>query len=131
MARRLLLLVALVACKREAAPLDGPVIAAKANYEVRLVAGVCRVGACEVRLVLRALGDYHVNEDYPVKLVATGADAGTFTRADAKTGTLVVALHPTAVGTLHVAGTFKLCVCTEENCDIDTPQVAFDVAVGG
>ena len=75
---RELLLIALVAasgcarCSRsEPAEAAGKPLAGKAFY--RLDAGPqppCARGAtCEARLVLTALGDYHVNKDYPFKFV--------------------------------------------------------------
>jgi hypothetical protein len=94
----------------------------------------CTVGArCEARLVLTALGDYHVNEKYPFKLVADASpgvtidDTGAFALDDAKTGTLTVRYTAAKPGTAKVSGTFKLSVCTDENCQIESPKVTFDV----
>src|SRR5215510_11159110 len=75
----------------------------------------CATGAaCQVPLVLTALGDFHVNKDYPFKFVGDPAPAtpidgdGTFVLGDAKHGTLTVTFHPAAVGTAKLVGTFKL-----------------------
>jgi hypothetical protein len=110
-----------------------PPLAAKAFYRIDLAKPpACSVGAtCEAELVLTALGDYHVNERYPVKLeVEPGSveaeGTGTFVRHD-KTGTLAVKLRPTQAGAHEVRGTFKLSVCTEANCEIEAPKIAFSI----
>jgi hypothetical protein len=143
MRTELLALLVIAACKREEATAakggpgervaaGPPPLAEKAFYRVDLARPpACSVGAaCEAELVLTALGDYHVNERYPVKLeVEPGgiADAGTFTRAGDKTGTLAVKLTPTKPGTARVTGTLKISVCTDDNCEIESPKIAFDV----
>lgn len=95
----------------------------------------CAVGqACEAKLILTALGDYHVNDEYPFKLVAEPTPGvkiegtGTFS-PDGKTGTHVLAFRAEKPGTAKIAGTFKLSVCNEKNCQIESPKIAFDVAV--
>jgi hypothetical protein len=91
-------------------------------------------GACEARLVLTALGDYKVNDEYPFKLVADATPGiaiegtGKFTPAG-KTGTMAVAYRADKPGTAKIAGTFKLSVCNDHNCQIEAAKVAFDVAV--
>ena len=95
----------------------------------------CAVGqACEARLILTALGDYHVNDQYPFKLVAEPTPGvkvegtGTFSPGG-KTGTHVLAFRADKPGTAKIAGTFKLSVCNEKNCQIESPKIAFDVSV--
>lgn len=94
----------------------------------------CQVDApCEAQLIVTALGDYHVNENYPFKLVVTSPDVkvdgtGTFT-AKGKQGTMALPFRATAAGTAKLAGTFKLSVCNDENCQIESPKIAFDVPV--
>jgi DNA/RNA endonuclease YhcR with UshA esterase domain len=88
---------------------------------------------CEARIVLTALGDYHVNERYPFKLEADAVPGlavegtGSWTLDDAKTGTLTVRYTPAKAGPAKLAGTFKLSVCTDENCMIEAPKIALDV----
>jgi len=119
------------------APLPPP-LAASAFY--RIDAGPqtpCTAGAvCEARLVLTALGAYHVNQKYPFKLLAEpGPDltvdgTGTFALDDARTGTLTVKFRAAKPGTVRLAGTFKLSVCTEEECEIVEPKVQLELPVG-
>lgn len=115
----------------------GKPLAGKAFY--RIDAGppvACAPGAaCEARLVLTALGDYHVNQDYPFKFVGEPAPAvpvdgeGAFAIDDAKHGTMTVKFHPAAAGTAKLVGTFKLCVCTDDTCEIETPRIELAVPV--
>jgi hypothetical protein len=118
-------------------PVAGQPLASKPFY--RVDAGppaACAQGAiCEVRLVLTALGDYHINQDYPFKFVGEPAPAppvdgeGAFTIDDARHGTMTVKLHPAAAGTAKLVGTFKLCVCSDETCEIETPRIELAVPV--
>jgi hypothetical protein len=142
MARELLLIALVAACGR--APADrasktagAPPLASKAFYRVDLGAETpCSHGAtCETQLVITALGDYHVNKDYPTKLVgdpppalALAGDA-TFALTDAKHGTLTVRYQPTAAGAATLAGVLKLSVCSDETCEIEKPALAIPVAV--
>ena len=83
--------------------------------------------------MLTALGDYHVNKDYPFKFVGDPAPAppvdgdGRFALGDAKHATLTVTFHPAAPGTAKLVGTFKLSVCSDDNCQIETPRL--DLAI--
>src|SRR5688572_29860246 len=102
MARELIILALVAACSRDKpadrapAPSAGPPLASAAFY--RIDAGPrtpCAAGAtCEARLVLTALGDYKVNQDYPFKFVAEPSPAlavegtGTFAFDDARNGTM-------------------------------------------
>ena len=140
---RELLLIALVAasgcarCSRsDPAPAGGKPLAEKAFY--RLDAGTqppCARGAtCEARLVLTALGGYHVNKDYPFKFIAdataTPVDGnGTFAIDDAKHLTMTIQFRPIAAGTAKVAGQFKLSVCSDDTCEIETPTLELAIPV--
>ena len=140
---RELLLIALVAasgcarCSRSApAEAAGKPLASKAFY--RLDAGPqtpCARGAtCEARLVLTALGDYHVNKDYPFKFVGDpGAlpidGPGTFAIDDAKHLTMTLQFRPTATGTAKVTGQLKLSVCSDDTCEIETPTLELAIPV--
>jgi hypothetical protein len=141
MARELLLIAVVAACGRDkpaTPPTTGAApLASKAFY--RIDAGPqtpCASGTtCEARFALTALGDYHVNTQYPFKLVGDPAPAvaldgdGTFVLDDAKHGTMTVKFRPRAPGTAKLVGTFKLSVCTEEVCEIETPKVELAVPV--
>lgn len=137
--------VALAGCKdKSASPAtssstampSSPPLAQKEFY--RVDAGPpspCTAGStCEARVVLTALGDYHVNKEYPFKFVADPAAVategdGTIAFDGEKSATLTVKFKPTAAGTAKLVGTFKLSVCTEKNCEIETPALELSVPV--
>lgn len=96
----------------------------------------CTIGdVCEAHLVLTALGDYHVNQEYPFKFVGEPASTtpvdgeGTFALDDEQHGTLTVKFRPAVPGTAKLVGTFKLSVCSSENCQIEKPRVELAVPV--
>ena len=88
---------------------------------------------CEARLALTALGAYHVNETYPFKFVADPvpgvkvAGPGTFVMEDPKHGTLTLTFQAARPGPARIAGTFKLSVCTDDECKIEEPKITFAV----
>lgn len=130
MRRSLLALALLAGCGRAAkhAPATTAVLASAPHYQVALAA--CPAAPCEPTLVVTALAGFHVNDDYPHKWVpdAASADAapgpGTFTHTSRTVGELRV---PVRAGTTRVSGTVKLAVCTDEECKLESPAVAFDV----
>jgi hypothetical protein len=96
----------------------------------------CRRGEwCTVRMELTALGGFHVNRDYPFKFVGAAAEGiehdgtGAFTIESDTTGVLVHRFRAAAAGAARVSGTFKLSVCTEEQCEIEAAPVAVEVPV--
>lgn len=144
MARELVLIALAVACgacgrDKPATPAPtGAPLASKAFYrvDVGLPTPCSRGAACEARLVLTALGDYHVNKDYPFKFVGDPAPAieldgtGSFALEDAKHGTLTIRFRPAATGTTRLAGVFKLSVCSDDTCEIETPKLELTVPAG-
>lgn len=138
MARELLLIALAAGCSREskAVPTGAP-LAAKPFYRIDPGGQTpCKTGTvCEARLALRALGDYHVNKDYPFKFVGDPPPApaldgeGAFAIDDARTATMTIKFRPTAPGTAKLVGTFKLSVCSDDQCEIETPKITLDVPV--
>jgi len=134
----------LCACRRDApaaaeaaaGPASAP-LAAQPFYRVdRAPQAACASGAiCETALVLTALGNYHVNKDYPFKFVGDPATAvhvdgpGAFAFGDAKHGTMTIKFRPASPGTAKLVGTFKLSVCSDENCEIEAPKLELLVPV--
>jgi hypothetical protein len=103
----------------------------------------CRSGEpCQVNVKLLALGDYHINDDYPYRFLAdqkplvqfSGTDpggqtvfsktAGDWQKTDAKTGTMAVHLFVSTPGSYTISGTFKLSVCSAANCVLDQRPVS-------
>jgi hypothetical protein len=91
------------------------------------------------------VGDFHVNKEYPYKFVASAApgvaylangDANTFSRSSGdfhedseKVGTMTVRFKPSAAGEARVAGTYKMSICSAEQCQIETQAVSLAVPV--
>jgi hypothetical protein len=100
-----------------------------------------------VSLVLQASGGYHVNAEYPYKFTAEGSPsvtfqgrdsaganvfskaAGDFTQNGETSATLLVRFKPTASGNAPINGTYKMSVCSAENCQIEQAKIALVVAV--
>jgi hypothetical protein len=116
------------------------------NFVLDAASPGCRVDTpCTMTVRLAAVGEYHVNKEYPYKFVAAVApgvqflgsgDANTFSRAAGdfredgeKAATLTVRFKPTAAGEAHVSGTYKMSVCSAENCQIETPTITLAVPV--
>jgi len=108
----------------------------------------CAVGAaCSLTLKLVALGDYHVNDEYPYRFKANDAPAvrfegtdaagknvfskpaGDWQKSDLKSGTMLVKFTALQKGPTPIAGTFKLSVCSAQNCLLEQPQVSALVLV--
>lgn len=119
-------------------PVAGQPLAGKAFYRIDAgPPGACAQGKiCEARLVLTALGGYHVNQDYPFKFLGEPAPAvpvdgeGAFAIDDARHGTMTVKFRPAAAGTVKLVGTFKLSVCSDDTCEIEKPRIELAVPVG-
>jgi hypothetical protein len=111
-------------------------------------AASCDVGsACSARISLVAVGEYHINDDYPYKFVADstagvafrGTDAAgpnvfskaanNWSRHDEKTGTMAVTFSPTERGSKQIGGVFKFSVCSAQNCQLEHIPVSVTVAV--
>lgn len=116
------------------------------NFVLDMASAGCRAGeACAVTLRLQPQGDYHVNKEYPYKFIATktagitylgSADPDTFTRAAGdyreegeKSATMTVKFKPAARGEVTISGTYKLSVCSADNCQIEQQPVSFKVPV--
>lgn len=125
------------AAASEAPPVPaGAVRVSGNNFHVDAApAAPCRVGApCTVRLHLSALGDFHVNKDYPAKFVTAAPGLapdgpGAFRTYGTHTGVLELQVRPAAAGTAAVRGTFKMSVCNDASCQIETPAISLDVPV--
>ena len=91
---------------------------------------------------LSATDGFHVNDEYPYKLSmdpssdVTFPAGGVFTkgagdfRVDGKTaGSMVVRYRSAALGAHAVAGTYKLSVCSDAKCQMETAKVAVTVSI--
>lgn len=116
------------------------------NFVLDATSTGCRVDAqCAMTIRLQTSGDYHVNKEYPYKFNATPGpavqflgtgDANTFSRAAGdfreegeKTATMTVRFKPKAAGQAKVSGTYKMSVCSADNCQIEQTPVELSVPV--
>jgi hypothetical protein len=79
-------------------------------------------------------GEYHINKEYPYKFVPADAAAIGFAGADhkqegEKTATMTVRFKPAAAGDAKVEGTYKMSVCSAEQCQIEQPKISLTVPV--
>lgn len=106
----------------------------------------CQAGtSCAVTVKLAVNGEYHVNAQYPYKFTATQAPnvtylgtgaagpnvftkaAGDFVIGDEKTATMTIKFKVAQKGPATVGGTFKLSVCSAQNCLLEQPDVSVNV----
>jgi hypothetical protein len=106
----------------------------------------CQVGAnCAILVKLAVAGEYHVNAQYPYKFTAAqggnvtylGSDAaapnvftktaGDFVIGDEKTATMTIKFKVAQKGPATVGGTFKLSVCSSQNCLLEQQDVSVNV----
>lgn len=147
--RRLALSLSLaLACNKPApAPTPAPTPApAPAPYSIVAKAEPCAVNApCKVSFVVEPHEGFHVNDEYPYKLLVDelpnvtflGApDPRTFSKSTGdyasegpRVARVAARFKAASPGTLHVQGTLKLSVCSDEACHIDAAQVRADVDV--
>lgn len=122
------------------------------NYVVSASAGSCSVNAeCKLDLRLEAQGDFHVNKEYPYKFKANVTSGVTFLGKDPgggsgelfskaandfsldsgneKVGTMTVRFKAASKGTVTISGTFKLSVCSVQNCMLEQASVTVPVVV--
>ncbi|MEZ4258970.1 MAG: hypothetical protein R3B36_07880 [Polyangiaceae bacterium] len=117
-----------------------------ANYDLVVATPGCAVGQeCTLALRLATKGDYHINKEYPYKF--TGAPAGpvtfvakgapnVFSKAsgdfaiDGETRAVMnVRYRASEAGKVTLAGTYKMSVCSADQCRIVDPKVSLQVAV--
>ena len=112
--------------------------------------GDCVSGSeCKITVRLEAQGDYHINGEYPYKLKAEAAGVdflgpaaagkNTFSKSAGdfvadpgtppKAGTMTVKFKPSAKGNVTINTTFKMSVCSAQNCQLETQEIAAAVLV--
>ena len=120
------------------------------NFVVNANVANCNANAeCKIELRLEAVGDFHVNKEYPYKFKATAATGVTYLGKDAndtaifskaagdfalddkneKLGVMTVRFKSANKGAVSIAGVFKLSVCSAANCQLETANVTVPVTV--
>jgi hypothetical protein len=115
-----------------------------ANYKVDTSVSGCVAGTeCTATVRLEAAGGYHINEDYPYKLVANAAPGveflgkdvanpgvfgkvtGDFDKRGEKLALLTVRFKAPK-GSFSFTGKYKMSICSDANCQIEQPELSFD-----
>lgn len=90
---------------------------------------------------LVAAGDFHVNKEYPYKFVGAAAPnvafaktdftraAGDFAEQGEKTGVMTVRFKPSSAGDVNVSGTYKMSVCSADQCQVESQPIDLTVPV--
>jgi hypothetical protein len=116
------------------------------NFALDVSTPGCRASEeCAMTIKLVPGGEYHVNKEYPYKFIATPApgvaflgkaDPNTFTKAAGdfvengeKAATMTVRWSASSAGEAHVAGRYKLSVCSAAQCQIEEQLVDLAVPV--
>ena len=96
-----------------------------------------------VKLV--ATGEFHINDEYPYRFKADDASgieflgtdtggknafskaAGDWQKSEERSGAMTVKFSPAERGTKTIGGTFKLSVCSAQNCLLEQRQLTASV----
>ncbi len=90
-----------------------------------------------VTAVLNALGEYHVNQDYPIKFTLGAAPAGVSfgetvlrnaTKGD-KRASISIPFTPSAAGSYTISGVFSIGVCVASSCTNEKVPLSVTVKV--
>jgi hypothetical protein len=120
--------------------IDGP------NFSLDVASTGCKAGSeCTMTVKLTAAAEYHVNKEYPYKLTANTApgltflgkkepntfskESGDFVEEGEKIGTMTVRFKPTAAGDTKIAGTYKMSVCSADQCQIEIQPITLSMVV--
>ena len=118
------------------------------NFTLDANPSACSAGAeCTVTIKLEATGEYHINKSYPYKFKATDAagveylgkdaggknvfskTAGDFAEVGEKVATMTIKFKPAAKGTVNIGGTYKMSVCSAQNCQLEAQELSVPVTV--
>ncbi len=117
------------------------------NFKLDTESGECKVGQdCVAKVKLTATGAYHINKEYPYKLTMApdksvdflgkgekdkeifSKPLGDFT-AEEKEATMSVRFKPKTAGDVALKGTYKMSVCSEQNCQLETKEISLEVKI--
>ena len=89
----------------------------------------CAVGsACVARVQVTALGEFHVNRQFPYKIALVDspgvATEQSFAVDTDQRGTVTLTCRPSVAGAGPVTGTLHLSVCSSETCVIEEVPVS-------
>jgi hypothetical protein len=109
------------------------------NYKID-TSSSCGGDGCTATIRLEAQGGYHINDNYPYKFKANPADGVTYKNSDGQFGKASgdfakesekvanVTVRFTASKSTTLTGTFKMSVCSDDNCQLEQPELSIDVS---
>jgi len=120
--------------------------ASGSHYNVAVSARTdCPVGAeCNGTITLTASGGYHINDEYPYRFVTDdspgvdwlaadgkgfGKTSGDFKKTTATTADVGIRYRGKQAGVAHLSGTFKMSVCSDANCQVETVPLTINVTM--
>lgn len=119
------------------------------HFDVTMKVPACKAKAgCTAAIQLTAKPGYHLNEDYPYRFAAKSGsgvvykgkeapdmfskNAGDFTKASPTEGTMQVRYEADGtVKKIPLSGQFKLSVCSDAACQIESPTLEVEVPLQG
>ena len=125
-------------------------VASGNNFVVKADVATCAANTeCKIDLRLEAGSGFHVNKEYPYKFKATPTNGVTFLGKDPggvelfskaagdfaldpsneQVGTMTVRYKVANKGAVSISGTFKLSVCSAQNCQLEQASVTVPVTV--
>ncbi len=99
-------------------------------------------GECTGTITLTATGGYHINDEYPYRFVvdqAPGAEwlvsdgkgfgksTGDFKKTAPTVAELALRYRGKQVGPARLSGTYKMSICSEANCQVETVPLSVSV----
>jgi hypothetical protein len=116
------------------------------NFSLDLSSSGCKAGAdCTLAVKLTTAADFHVNKEYPYKLIASAKpgltflgkkdpnifskESGDFVEEGEKAGTMTVRFKPAAAGEAKIEGTYRMSLCSADQCQIEIQPLALNVKV--
>jgi xylose isomerase len=108
------------------------------NYTVAVDVGGCKAKSeCAVTVKLTALGEFHLNKEYPHKVKVNdaagvawakpefGKASGDYAAAGEKEATITLKFTPEKAGKVELSGKFKFAVCSESSCSPSSEELKF------
>lgn len=116
------------------------------NFSLDVASTGCKAGAdCTMTVKLTAASEYHVNKEYPYKLIANATpgltflgkkepttfskESGDFAEEGEKSGTMTVRFKPAAAGDTKIAGIYRMSVCSPDQCQIEIQPITLSMKV--
>jgi len=117
------------------------------NFKLDAVGADCKAGAeCKVTVKLEALGEFHINKEFPYKFTANEAAGvefhgasdtkrvfskanGDFKEEGEKVATMTLKFKPAKAGNVTIGGVYAMSVCSPGKCQLEKSEISVTVPV--